>query len=118
MGGWGIGSGVRSAEGFEFFEGAWPVGSEQAREASVGEHLACGLAAGAVVGFFVGVAYSQNGFAASWAGLAVASMDSHFWAEGSDFFRETLFCFDLEPVDPKFKRVFCCCEKALPLLRR
>ena len=49
-------SGLTALERFEFFQGARPVGSKQAREAAVGEYLASGLARGTVVGFVVGVA--------------------------------------------------------------
>jgi len=112
MGGWGIGSGVRSAEGFEFFEGAWPVGSEQAREASVGEHLACGLAAGAVVGFVVGVADALDLLTAARAGVAVAAVRGHVFAECGDFFGEGV---GFEAVDPELEGFARGGEEARPL---
>ena len=75
-------------EGFEFVEGAGPVGAEEAGEAAVGEDLAAGLAAGAVVGFVVGVADALDLFAAARAGLVEAAVHGHFGAKGGDLFGE------------------------------
>jgi hypothetical protein len=88
-------------EGFEFVEGAGPVGAEEAGEATIGEDFAAGLAMGAVVGLVVGVADALDGLAATGAGLAKAAMDRHFRAEGGDFFREALLGFSAETVDPE-----------------
>ena len=53
-----------SLERFEFIQRAGPVGSQKAREATVGEHFAPRLAAGAIIGFVVRVTNSLDGFTA------------------------------------------------------
>ncbi len=75
-------------EGFEFVEGARPVGAEETGEAAVGEELAAGLAGGAVIGLVVGVSDALDLFAAARARLPVAAVDGHVLAEGGDFFGE------------------------------
>jgi len=69
-------------ECFEFIEGARPVGAEQAGEAAVGQHLAARLAAGAVVGFVVGIADALDHLSAARAGLVEAAVDRHSGAKG------------------------------------
>jgi hypothetical protein len=85
-------------EGFEFVEGARPVGAEQAREAAVGEDLAAGLAAGAVVGFVVGVADALDFLAAARAGLVELAVDGEVGAEGGDFFGKRFVGFGAQAV--------------------
>src|SRR6266516_4830678 len=63
--------------GLPLFERSGPIGLEQSRERSIGEHTAAGLACRAVVGFVVGVANALEGGSADWAGLLVAAMDRH-----------------------------------------
>lgn len=92
---------LASLQGFEFFEGSGPVGTQEAGQAAVGQDFASGLALRAVVGFFVGVADAQDFVAASWARFAIAAVDCHTFAEGRYFFGEGGGCFGVEFVDPK-----------------
>src|ERR1700689_4255095 len=78
---------------FQLFEGARPVVAEEARKAAVGEEFSAGLALGAVVGFFVGVADTLDFFAAARAGLAEFSVGGHLGAERGPLFRKIFFCF-------------------------
>jgi hypothetical protein len=77
---------------FKFVEGAWPVGSEEAREAAVCEDLAAGLTLSAIVGLVVGVADALDFVATGWARLAVASMNRHAFTECGDLFRKAGGC--------------------------
>ena len=90
---------------FQFFQGSRPVFAKEAAEAAVGEDFAAGLAAGAVVGFVVGVADALDFCAAAGAGLAVAAVDGHAFAEGGHFFGEFVFGFGAESGDPVFEGV-------------
>ena len=110
-------AGIGSAffEGFEFVEGAGPVGTEETGEAAVGKDFSVGLAAGAVVGFVVGVADALDGRAAGGAGLVEAAVDGHVGAEGSDFFGEGLGGFCREAGYPEIERVAGGGVEALPL---
>src|SRR5580692_1254379 len=87
-------------EGFEFVEGARPVGAEQPRQAAVGEDFAACLAGGTVVGFVVGVSNTLNGRAATRAGLAEAAVDCHFRTECSDAFGKLFSGLGGEAVCP------------------
>src|ERR1700722_3827984 len=78
---------------FQLFERARPVVAEKTREAAIGEEFTAGLAFGAVVGFFVGVADALNFLAAARAGLAEFSVRSHFGAERGHFLRKILRSF-------------------------
>src|SRR5512146_1370461 len=59
-------------ERLQFIERARPIRVQQAREAPVGEQHAASLAAGAIIGFVIGIANSLDGFAAARARFAVA----------------------------------------------
>ena len=109
-------SGAVSAalEGFELFEGAGPVGAEQAGEAAVGQDVAAGLAAGAVVGLVVGVANALDGIAAARAGLAELTVNGKLGAEGGYFFGEFISGFGLQPAYPLSQRGARGGEEALP----
>ena len=91
--------------------------AEQARKAAVGQHLAAGLAGGAVVGFVVGIADALDGRAAARAGLAEAAVDGHLGAERGDpsgnFFLASATRRSIQEV----KRERVAVEKALPLVR-
>jgi len=90
-------------EGFEFFEGAWPVRTEKAREGAIGENSSARLAAGAVVRFVFGVPNALNPFTTSRAGLTVAPVDGHAFAKGSYFFGEAGGGFGAQAVNPECK---------------
>jgi hypothetical protein len=107
--------GSTALEGFEFVEGAGPVGAEEAGETTVGEDFAAGLAMGAVVGLVVGVADALDGLAAAGAGLAIAAMNGHFRTEGGDFLREALLGFSAEAVDPESESGAGGGEEAVPV---
>ncbi len=87
-------------EEFEFVEGAGPVFAEEAGEGAVGEEFAAGLAGGAVVGFVAGVADALDFGAAARAGLFVAAVDGHAFAEGGDFFGEFAGGLGAEAIGP------------------
>src|SRR5215469_4145554 len=89
---------------------------QQAGEAAVGEDFASGLAAGAVVGFVVGVANAENLIAATRAGLTVAAMHSHSFAKGSDLFREGGGGFSAETIEPELQGLAGRGEETLPLV--
>ena len=101
-------------EGFEFVEGAGPIGFEQAGQAAVGEDFAAGLADWAVVGFVVCVADALDWRAASGARLTEAAMDGHFRAECSYFFWESVLGFGVEAIDPELERLPGRFEEPLP----
>ena len=105
-------------QGFKLFEGAGPIGPQQARKAAIGEDFAAGLAGGAVVGFVVGVANALDGAAATRAGLAEAAVDRHFGAKGGDVFGEFCPGFGREPCNPKLQRRSRGVEKAPALVWR
>ncbi len=92
-------------QGFQFVEGAGPVGSEEPRQASVGKDFSVGLALRAVVGFVVGVADALDGLAAGEAWLFEAAVDGHVFAERGDFFGKCLAGFGVEAVDPEMEGV-------------
>src|SRR5438270_6149332 len=96
---------LAALQGFEFFEGAGPVGAQQAREAAIREDFSGGLAAGTVVGFVVGVANALDSFSTSEAGLAVAAMDLHIWAKGGHFFGKGGGRFCAETIDPELNGI-------------
>jgi len=96
-------TGLAVLEGFEFFEGAWPVRTEKAGESAIGEDSSAGLAAGAVVRFVFGVPNAQNLFTTSRAGLTVAPVDGHAFAKGSYFFREAGGSFGAQAINPECK---------------
>src|SRR5690242_13367572 len=68
---------------FQLFQRPWPIFSQQTGQAAVGQHLAFGLAASAVVGFVVRVTNPLDLFAASRTRLAVLPMYNHVFAESS-----------------------------------
>ncbi len=76
-----------------------------------------GLATCAVVGLVVGVTDALDLFAASWAGLAEASVNGHVFAEGGDFFGEACVCFGVQAVDPELKGFASGCVESLPFFR-
>ena len=103
-------------EGFEFFESAGPVGTQETGEAAVGKDLAVGLALGAVVGFVVRIADALDGRAAGGAGLIETPVDGHVGAEGGDFFGEGFGGFCFEAGYPEIERVAGGGVEALPLV--
>src|ERR1700742_2844357 len=104
------------SQSLKLFEGARPVGAEQARERAVGEDAAVGLACGAVVGFVVGVADALDGRAAARAGEVEAAVHGHLRTEGGDLLGEVFFCLRVEAVDPELKRLACGDVEALPFV--
>ncbi len=84
----------------EFVQVPGPVVFQQARERAVGEDLAAGLAAGAVVRLAVGVADALDRGRAVRAGLAEAAVDGHVGAEGRDALGEAVARLGAEAVDP------------------
>jgi hypothetical protein len=89
---------------------------EQAGEAAVGEDATCGLAAGAVVGFVVRVADTENLFAAARARLAVATVNGHPLAECGDFFGEGGGGAGVEAIDPEAEGLLGGGEEAQPVI--
>ena len=87
-------------EKIEFVERARPVFAEQAREGTVGEEFASGLAGGAVVGFVARVANALDFGAAARARLFVAAVDGHAFAESGDFFGEFSCGVGAEAIGP------------------
>src|ERR1700744_4487195 len=79
------------SQSLKLFEGARPVGAEQAGERAVGEDAAVGLADGAVVGFVVGIADALDGCAAARAGKIEAALHGHLGTEGGDLLGEVFF---------------------------
>ncbi len=72
------------------------------------------MAVRAVVGLVVGVADALNFVAATGAGLAIASVNGHVWAEGSNLFREICGGFGAKFVDPESEGVAGGIEECLP----
>ena len=58
------------------------------------------MAGWAIVGFVVGVADALNFGGAPRAGLFVAAVNGHAFAEGGDFFREFVGGFSAQPIGP------------------
>src|SRR5678815_4112161 len=81
-----------------------PIILEQAGEAAVGEELAAGLAAGAVVGFVFGPDDPLHRGAADGAGLAEASVDCHFRAKGGYLLWEFPFRLGEQTLGPALER--------------
>src|SRR5713226_9847965 len=73
---------------FELVDRARPARLEQARERAVGEDLAAGLAARAVVGLVLRVHDALHRRAAHRAGLAKSPVHRHALAKGGDLLRE------------------------------
>ncbi len=94
-----------SLDRFKLVECAGPVGSEETREAAVGEDSAAGLAGGAVVGLVVGVADALDRRGAAWAWEIEAAVNGHIRTEGGDLLGETLLGFLVEAIDPGPERV-------------
>jgi len=69
----------------------------------IGQHLATGLATGAVVGFVFVIANALDGIAASWARLAIAAMHSHVFTERRHFFGKVFCCFAPQLIYPVLK---------------
>lgn len=109
---------LTSFQCFQFFKGAGPVGAEKARQAAVGENLSAGLAPGAIVRFFIGVADAQDFVATSGARLTVASVDRHVLAECSYLCRKVMVRFFFEARDPQLKSLAGRAEQPLPFFRR
>ena len=102
---------------FEFFESARPVRSQEAGERAVRKNLSVCLTPGAIVRFVLGIANSQNLFAASGAWLAVAPVDGHACAKGGHFFGEAGPRFGLQAVDPECEYRSHGCEQSFPFDR-
>src|SRR5579871_5285737 len=105
-----------SLQSFQLIERARPVRTQQARQTSVRQHLASGLAAGAIVGFFIGVPNPQNLFAAPRTRQPVASVHGHVFAERGDLLRKTLLRLCAQLVDPAPQSLPRRIEQPLPLL--
>jgi hypothetical protein len=88
------------SEEFEFVEGTGPVFVEETGEHAVGEELAAGLAHRAVIRFVGGVTDALDFCGAARAGLFVAAMNGHAFAEGGDFFGEFAGGFGAEAISP------------------
>ena len=104
-------------ESFEFIERARPVGFQEAGEAAIGENFSSGLAAGAVVGFVVGVANALDFFSTGHAGLSIAAVNGHLFSKCGDFFGEGGFGFGAEAFDPEGESVARGGEKRFPFIR-
>src|SRR5688572_27786496 len=70
------------------FHGFWPVAAQQAAQGAVGQHLAVGLAARAVVDLVLGVADALHQSLAGRAGLQVATVHGHIGAKRGDLLGE------------------------------
>ena len=91
-------------ETLELVDGLRPVLPEQAREGAIGQQLAAGLAARAVVGLVVGVADALDGGAADRARLPVAAVHRHVRAKGGHLLGEVVAVVGAQPGDPVGKR--------------
>ena len=87
-------------QGFQFVQGAGPVGFEQAGETAIGEKLAASLAGGAVVRLIVGKLDALDGAAATGTGLVEAAVHGHFGAECGDFLGKSGGSFRAKAGDP------------------
>src|SRR5438128_1708777 len=90
---------------FQFFEVARPIVLEQARQRTVGENLAPGLAARAVVRLIVGVDDALNRRSADRTRLAESAMRCHLGPEGGHFLRKAgayVLAQALGPVAERF----------------
>jgi hypothetical protein len=110
-------SSAGTLEGFEFIEGAGPVGFQEAGQAAIGENFSSGLATGAIVGFVVGVANALDFLSAGWAGLSVAAVNGHFLSKRGDFFGEGGFGLRAQAFDPERESVARGGEERFPFLR-
>src|SRR5688572_28789080 len=99
------GEAVRASRSFEFFDAAWEVGLEQARERAVGQDLAAGLAARAVVRFIRGVADALDARPTDATGLAVLAVDRHLRAERGHFVWKAATDFAPEARGPLLQRL-------------
>ena len=90
--------------------------TRQARHGAISEESSAVLAFGAVVGFIAGVADALNFRAADGAWLAIASMDGHFGAKGSDLFRKAGTGLAAEPFDPVAQGGLRRCKQHVDLL--
>src|SRR5690606_4631578 len=79
-----------SALALELVEGLGPALLQQARERAIGQELAAGLAAGAVVGLVLRVDDALHGRTADRAGLLVLAVHGHLRADRGDLLREAL----------------------------
>ena len=75
------------------------------------------MAAGAVVGFVVGVADALDFFSAPWAGLTIAAVDGHFLSKRGNFFGEGGLRFSAEAIDPESEGAAGGSVKCFPFLR-
>src|SRR6266849_5039138 len=91
-------------EEIEFVEGAGPVFAEEAGEGAVGKELSAGLARRAIVGFVGSVANALDRGVAARAGLFVAAVNGHAFAEGGDLLGEFAGGFGAEAIGPLGKR--------------
>src|SRR5712664_2530672 len=89
---------------FELVDRARPARLEQARERAVGEDLAAGLAARAVVGLVVRVDDTLDRRAAHRAGFAKSSVHRHDLAKGGDFLRKIRARLLAQPLGPSGER--------------
>src|SRR5579885_1804792 len=103
-------------QGFQFIEGSRPIGAEQAREASISQDFSAGLAAGAIVGFIIGVSDTQNLLATSRTRFAVAAVYRHVIAEGGYLFGKFCFCLGPKAIDPQLQSLARGGEQALPFV--
>jgi len=110
-------SSLAAFEGFELFEGARPVRSQQTRQAPIRKDLSTGLAPSAVVRFVVRVANAQNLVATPGARLAIASMDRHTFAKCGDLFWKTSLRLGSQAVHPELERFARGNEQPVPLVR-
>src|SRR5258708_28807624 len=85
---------------FHFFQSARPVFAEQTAECAVGQQVASGLAAHAVIRLIGRVANALDFRAATRTGFAIASVDGHAFVKRSDFFRKFTACFGAEILGP------------------
>lgn len=89
-----------SAGSFQLLNGAWPVRPEETGQLAIGEDLATGLAARAVVGLAVGVLDALYRRLALRTGLSVAPMRRHLLAEGGHLLGESIRRFQPQTLDP------------------
>src|ERR1700732_4177078 len=95
---------LAALEGFEFFQGARPVRSQQTRQTPIRKDLSASLAASAVVRFAVRVANAQNLVATPGARPTIAPMDRHTVAKRGDLFGKTGPRLGPQAVHPELER--------------
>src|SRR5205085_9035804 len=103
---------------FPFFDGSRPIVLEQPRQRAIGEQLAAGLTARAVVTLVFGVHDPLDRCPTGSARLSKSTVNGHVRTKGGDFFREPLRCFISQSLRPTGKHILHRIVEASDLLIR